>query len=184
MGSLWSLFFPPDKQFNITLIGLDAAGKTTLLYTLKGLKDIQTIPTIGFSIENVRWNNIMFTMWDLNARGNRMGKWKPFLSTNSQGIIFVVNCADVERIDEARQELEKVLREDAVLSVPLLVFANHQDLPNAISAEVVTEKLGLHAVRQRKWFVQPSVATTGVGLQEGLAWIGGELNDIPVLEGK
>ena len=73
---------------------------------------------------------------------------------NTQGIIFVVDSNDRERISEAREELQRMLNEDELRDALLLVFANKQDLPNAMSAAEITDKLGLHGLRQRTWFIQ------------------------------
>ena len=73
--------------------------------------------------------------------------------------------------NDARIELHTMLREDKLRGMPLLVFANKQDLPGALSAAEVTERLGLEELRDRQWHVQPCCATTGDGLQEGLNWL-------------
>ena len=87
------------------------------------------------------------------------------------GIIFVVDSNDRERIPEAREELQRMLNEDELRDAILLVFANKQDLPNAMNAE----KLGLQSIRQREWFIQATCATTGDGLFEGLEWLSSNL---------
>jgi ADP-ribosylation factor protein 1 len=64
-----------------------------------------------------------------------------------------------------------MLNEDELRDAILLVFANKQDLPNAMTAAEITDKLGLHSIRQRHWFIQSSCATNGEGLVEGLDWL-------------
>ena len=90
---------------------------------------------------------------------------------NTQGIIFVVDSNDRDRINEARDELQRMLNEDELRDALLLVFANKQDLPNAMNAAEITDKLGLHSLRQRNWFIQAACATSGDGLYEGLEWL-------------
>jgi ADP-ribosylation factor protein 1 len=90
---------------------------------------------------------------------------------NTQGLIFVVDSNDKERITEAAEELGKMLGEDELRDAALLVFANKQDLPNAMSVAEVTDKLGLHALKNRKWYIQSTCATSGDGLYEGLDWL-------------
>ncbi|KAK7829537.1 adp-ribosylation factor [Quercus suber] len=118
------------KEMRILMVGLDAAGKTTILYKLKLGEIVTTIPTIGFNVETVEYKNISFTVWDVGGQDK----------------------------DELR---------DAVL----LVFANKQDLPNAMNAAEITDKLGLHSLRQRHWYIQSTCATSGEGLYEGLEWL-------------
>lgn len=91
------------------------------------------------------------------------------------GIIFVVDSNDRERIGEARDELMRMLNEDELRDALLLVFANKQDLPNAMKTAEMTDKLGLHSLRQRNWYIQSTCATTGDGLYEGLEWLSNSL---------
>lgn len=90
---------------------------------------------------------------------------------NTQGIIFVVDSNDRDRVNEAREELQRMLNEDELRDAILLVFANKQDLPNAMNAAEITDKLGLHSLRQRQWYIQSTCATSGDGLYEGLEWV-------------
>ncbi len=75
----------------------------------------------------------------------------------------------------ARDELHRMLNEDELRDSVLLVFANKQDLPNAMSAAEMTDKLGLHGLRHRQWYIQACCATTGDGLYEGLDWLSATL---------
>ena len=100
--------------------------------------------------------------------------WRHYFQ-NTQGLIFVVDSNDRERISEAREELAKMLSEDELRDAVLLVFANKQDLPNAMSAAEMTDKLGLHGLRHRTWYIQGCIATNGDGLYEGLDWLSATL---------
>ena len=94
---------------------------------------------------------------------------------NTQGVIFVVDSNDRDRVGEARDELHRMLNEDELRESILLVFANKQDLPNAMSAAEMTDKLGLNGLRHRQWYIQACCATTGDGLYEGLDWLSATL---------
>jgi ADP-ribosylation factor protein 1 len=96
---------------------------------------------------------------------------------NTQGIIFVVDSNDRERVGEAREELQRMLNEDELRDAVLLVFANKQDLPNAMNATELTDKLGLQSLRQRDWYIQATCATSGDGLFEGLEWLSQRLKN-------
>ncbi|EOA21654.1 hypothetical protein CARUB_v10002073mg [Capsella rubella] len=148
------------KEMRILMVGLDAAGKTTILYKLKLGEIVTTIPTIGFNVETVEYKNISFTVWDVGGQDK-----------NTQGLIFVVDSNDRDRVVEARDELHRMLNEDELRDAVLLVFANKQDLPNAMNAAEITDKLGLHSLRQRHWYIQSTCATSGEGLYEGLDWL-------------
>lgn len=149
---------------------LDAAGKTTLLYKLKLGEIVTTIPTIGFNVETVEYKNINFTVWDIGGQDRIRPLWRHYFQ-NSKGIIFVVDSNDRARINEAADELKKLLVEDELRDASVLVLANKQDLPQAMSTAEVANKLGLNNERNHKWFIQSACATTGEGLYEGLDWL-------------
>ncbi len=169
---LQSLF--GHKEMRILMVGLDAAGKTTILYKLKLGEIVTTIPTIGFNVETVEYKNISFTVWDVGGQDKIRPLWRHYYQ-NTQGIIFVVDSNDRDRIGEAREELQRMLNEDELRDAVLLVFANKQDLPNAMTAAEITEKLGLQSIRPRSWFIQATCATSGDGLYEGLEWLASTL---------
>merc|ERR1712072_1246110 len=158
------------KEMRILMVGLDAAGKTTILYKLKLGEVVTTIPTIGFNVEKVEYKNINFSVWDVGGQDKIRKLWRYYYA-NTQGLIFVIDSNDRDRIEDAREELMKILGEDEMRDAVLLVFANKQDLPNAMPAADVTEKLGLSGMRNRQWFMQSACATTGDGLYEGLDWM-------------
>ena len=93
----------------------------------------------------------------------------------ADGIIFVVDSNDRDRISAARDELDKMCQEEALRDAILLVFSNKQDLPNAMNASEMVEKLGLRSRSNRKWYIQAACATQGDGLYEGLDWLVSEL---------
>jgi ADP-ribosylation factor protein 1 len=162
------------KEMRILMVGLDAAGKTTILYKLKLGEIVTTIPTIGFNVETVEYKNIQFTVWDVGGQDKIRPLWRHYFQ-NTQGIIFVVDSNDRERVVEAREELQRMLNEDELRDALLLVFANKQDLPNAMNAAEITDKLGLHSLKQRAWYIQSTCATSGDGLYEGLEWLSNSL---------
>merc|ERR1711862_588003 len=159
-----------SKEMRILMVGLDAAGKTTILYKLKLGEVVTTIPTIGFNVETVEYKNISFTVWDVGGQDKIRPLWRHYYQ-GTQGLIFVVDSNDRDRVEDAKEELNKMLNEDEMREAVLLVFANKQDLPNAMPAAEVTEKLGLHNMRNRQWYIQSACATTGDGLYEGLDWL-------------
>eukprot|EP00992_Anisonema_acinus_P009097 TRINITY_DN5283_c0_g1_i1.p1 TRINITY_DN5283_c0_g1~~TRINITY_DN5283_c0_g1_i1.p1 ORF type:complete len:197 (+),score=65.91 TRINITY_DN5283_c0_g1_i1:45-593(+) len=169
LSQLYNTFFA-KKEVRILMVGLDAAGKTTILYKLKMGEVVTTVPTIGFNMETVEYKNISMNVWDVGGQDKLRPLWKHYFS-NSNGVIFVVDSADRDRAGAAKAELSKMLQEEELQKAIVLVFANKQDLPNSMSTEEVTEKLGLHDYRGRHWFVQGACATSGEGLYEGLEWL-------------
>ncbi|XP_042488669.1 ADP-ribosylation factor 2-like [Macadamia integrifolia] len=164
------------REMRILMVGLDAAGKTTILYKLKLGEIVTTIPTIGFNVETVEYKNVSFTVWDVGGQDKIRPLWRHYFQ-NTQGLIFVVDSNDKERVLEARDELHRMLNEDELRNATLLVFANKQDLPNAMSVSEITDKLGLHSLRQRPWYIQSTCATSGQGLYEGLDWLSNHISN-------
>ncbi|KAJ1734718.1 Arf GTPase arf1 [Coemansia biformis] len=162
------------KEMRILMVGLDAAGKTTILYKLKLGEIVTTIPTIGFNVETVEYKNISFTVWDVGGQDKIRPLWRHYFQ-NTQGIIFVVDSNDRDRISEARDELQRMIGEDELRDAILLVFANKQDLPNAMTNEEIVDLLNLGTLRHRDWFIQKTCATSGDGLYEGLDWLSSNL---------
>eukprot|EP00587_Corethron_hystrix_P007170 CAMPEP_0113328820 /NCGR_PEP_ID=MMETSP0010_2-20120614/20346_1 /TAXON_ID=216773 ORGANISM="Corethron hystrix, Strain 308" /NCGR_SAMPLE_ID=MMETSP0010_2 /ASSEMBLY_ACC=CAM_ASM_000155 /LENGTH=248 /DNA_ID=CAMNT_0000190419 /DNA_START=244 /DNA_END=990 /DNA_ORIENTATION=- /assembly_acc=CAM_ASM_000155 len=126
MGILVSKLFSSlfrRKEVRILILGLDNAGKTTILYRLQNESDeaIQTIPTIGFNVETLQYKNIKFQVWDLGGQTSIRPYWRCYYP-NTDAIIFVVDSADTERMGIARGELSAMLEEDELKESILLVF--------------------------------------------------------------
>lgn len=181
-----------------------------------------TIPTVGFNVETVTYKNVKFNVWDVGGQDKIRPLWRHYYTGNvliwrirtdinqlilllfsvythlgTQGLIFVVDCADRDRIDEARTELHRIINDREMRDAIILIFANKQDLPDgecvrcvrfilsilnwfvsfpfipnsAMKPHEIQEKLGLTRIRDRNWYVQPSCATSGDGLYEGLTWL-------------
>merc|ERR1712078_793895 len=94
------------KDCRILMVGLDASGKTTILYKLKLGEVVTTIPTIGFNVETVEYKNISFTVWDVGGQDKIRPLWRHYFQ-NTQGLIFVVDSNDRDRIGEARDEMSR-----------------------------------------------------------------------------
>merc|ERR1712086_1117286 len=169
MSKVWERMVG-KTEMRMGMVGLDAAGKTTVLYKLKLGEVVTTIPTIGFNVETVEYKNINFTVWDVGGQDKIRKLWRYYYQ-NTQGLIFVVDSNDQDPIGDACEEIAKILSEDEMREAVVLVFANKQDLPNSMPAAEVIEKLGLQTMQNRKWFVQSACATTGDGLYEGLDWM-------------
>ncbi|XP_077326742.1 uncharacterized protein LOC143961351 [Lithobates pipiens] len=173
MGALLSSLYQALMSFSgtkarILMLGLDAAGKTTILYKLKLNETVCTIPTIGFNVETVEpIRNVTFTVWDVAGQGNIANLWRHYYA-NTDGLIFVVDSADPERFDEARTALSAMLEDDEMRGVPFLLMANKQDLPGARKPMELSEELGLAKTKGHQWHIQGCCATNGEGLLEGL----------------
>jgi ADP-ribosylation factor 6 len=170
MGKLFSKLFG-DGEMRILMLGLDAAGKTTILYKLKLGQPVATIPTVGFNVETVRYKNVKLSVWDVGGQEKIRPLWRHYY-TGTHGLIFVVDSADRHRIGEAAEELMRIVSDREMRTALILVIANKQDLPGAMKPYEVQEKLGLARLEaDRTWYVQPACANSGEGLYEGLSWL-------------
>ncbi|KAF3351084.1 hypothetical protein VdG1_00472 [Verticillium dahliae VDG1] len=170
-----------SKEMRLLMLGLDAAGKTTILYKLKLGQDVTTIPTVGFNVETVTYKNVKFNVWDVGGQDKIRPLWRHYFSVisaayiataeSTQGLIFVIDSSDRARIEEARSELHRIINDREMKDSLLLVFANKQDINDAMKPQEVTEALQLSKLKDKVWYVVPSCATTGEGLLEGLAWL-------------
>lgn len=167
-----------SKEMRLLMLGLDAAGKTTILYKLKLGQDVTTIPTVGFNVETVTYKNVKFNVWDVGGQDKIRPLWRHYFS-GTQGLIFVVDSADRARIDEARQELHRIINDREMKDCLLLVFANKQDDERHMKVQEVTAALQLDKLKDKVWYVVPSCALTGEGLLEGLAWLSNNVKSPP-----
>ena len=168
--NVWSKLFAMEDM-RILMVGLDAAGKTTILYKLKLGELVTPIPTIGFNVEEVNYKNINFTMWDVGGQKKLREMWR-FYYENTQAVIFVVDSADHQRVEhEAKEELHNLMNQEELKDCVFLIYANKQDFAGALNPGQLAEKLGLNQMRGKKWYVQSAIATRGDGLYEGLDWL-------------
>ncbi|KAL3586321.1 hypothetical protein D5086_013188 [Populus alba] len=174
MGIFFSKMFSSvfgNKEARILVLGLDNAGKTTILYRLQMGEVVSTIPTIGFNVETVQYNNIKFQVWDLGGQTSIRPYWRCYFP-NTQAIIYVVDSSDTDRLVIAKDEFHAILEEEELRGAVVLIYANKQDLPGALDDAAVTEALELHKIKNRQWAIFKTSAVKGEGLFEGLDWRG------------
>ncbi|XP_033729457.1 ADP-ribosylation factor-like protein 3 [Pecten maximus] len=161
-----------SQELRILLLGLDNSGKTTLLKNLaKEEHEFKNIaPTQGFNIKSVSADGLQLNVWDIGGQRRIRPYWKNYFD-NTDVLIYVVDSSDRKRLMESGDELEELLSEDKLVGVPLLVFANKQDLENATPYGEIAEGMGLQSIRSRSWNIFPCSAKTGEGLDEGIVWI-------------
>ena len=170
---LWNTFGGGNKEYRLLMLGLDAAGKTTILYKMKLNEVVNTIPTIGFNVETFEYKHITFNCWDIGGQHKLRTMWQHYFD-NVDALVYVIDSADIERVEENKETLMGLLNEDALRDAQVLVYANKQDLPNALTCPQLVEKLGLATMR-RKWQIQGCSGKTGSGLIEGMDWLSNSL---------
>ncbi|KAG4304156.1 hypothetical protein PORY_002520 [Pneumocystis oryctolagi] len=125
---------------------------------------------IGFNMETVSYKNIRFSVWDLGGQTSIRPYWRCYY-TGTRAIIYVIDSTDTPRLSATAKELHAIMQENELLDIDLLIFANKQDCPNALTAAEISEKLDLTEMRERNWTVISTSAVTGEGLIEGLDWL-------------
>lgn len=166
-----------NREMRVVMLGLDAAGKTTILYKLHIGEVLSTVPTIGFNVEKVQYKNVIFTVWDVGGQEKLRPLWRHYFN-NTDALIYVVDCCDRDRVDKAASEFKQIIDDPLMQHSVILVFANKQDLPRSLSPSEIVTALGLQKIKSRKWHVQGAVATRGEGLYEGMDWLSATLKSL------
>merc|ERR1712142_1213427 len=177
MGGLFSYFrgLLGNKELRILILGLDGAGKTTILYRLQVGEVVTTIPTIGFNVEQVTYKNLRFQVWDLGGQTSIRPYWRCYYS-NTDAIIYVVDSADRDRIGISKQELVSMLEEEELKSAILVVLANKRDMEGAMTVAEVHSALGLDALKTRTFQIFKTSAVKGDGLDQAMDWLANALS--------
>lgn len=166
-------FLPGFQSMHVVVIGLDSSGKTSLLYRLKFGEFVKSVPTKGFNMEKIKVavgtsRSIIFQVWDVGGQEKLRPLWKSY-TRRTDGIVFVVDAAEVERMEEAKVELHKITKIAENQGVPVLILANKQDLPGALTMAEVEKLLAVHELcSSTLHYVQGCSAVDGTGLQQGL----------------
>ncbi|CAL8106437.1 unnamed protein product [Calicophoron daubneyi] len=172
MGGIFSLFSRlfGSRERRILILGLDGAGKTTILYRLQVGEVVTTIPTIGFNVETVVYKNLKFQVWDLGGQTSIRPYWRCYYS-NTDAIIYVVDSMDRDRVGISKQELVSMLEEEELRNAVLVVLANKQDIPGCMTISEVANSLGLATIKNRRYQLFKTSAIKGEGLNEAMDWL-------------
>ena len=158
-----------DRESKVLVLGLDNSGKTTVLRQLGGEDVSQVTPTQGFNVRSIQKNACSLNMWDIGGQKTIREYWRNHLDCTDV-LIFVVDSSDQRRMKEASEELHLLLDEDKLVSVPLLVLANKQDLLNSLSPKEIAGEFDLASIKNRAWRILPCSARNG-DLSDGVDWI-------------
>lgn len=159
-----------DKESRLLILGLDNSGKSSILKALSGEDPTNTTPTQGFNIKSIVSDGFKLNMWDIGGQKSIRSYWHNYFES-TDGLIWVVDSADTKRLEETGYELETLLKEEKLAGVPVMIFANKQDLFSAETPAKISEALNLSGITDRAWHIQGCSATKGDGLQDGIAWI-------------
>eukprot|EP00759_Apiculatamorpha_spiralis_P028660 PhF_6_TR3116/c0_g1_i1/m.4538/K07944/ARL3; ADP-ribosylation factor-like protein 3 len=171
MGILdWFRSKPQIKEARLLILGLDNSGKTSILKKLSEEDISHIMPTQGFNVKTLNSPGFKLNVWDIGGQRAIRPYWRNYYA-DTNGLVFVIDAADTNRLEEAGTELHQLLEEEQLSGVPLLVFANKQDLVNATPPKDIAELMQLPALKDRAWQIQGCSAKTSGGLQDGLDWL-------------
>ncbi len=174
MGHLFTRLFDriagETRGRKILLLGLDGAGKTTLVMKLKLGEVVHTVPTIGFNVETIEYKRLKFTIWDIGGQDKIRVLWRYYYS-GSNAIVFLVDVTDSKRLGLAKAEIHKLLEDDELQDAVLLVLANKMDMGVNANVPDIKDKLDLDFIKGRPWAIYGCSALTGTGVFEGFDWL-------------
>ncbi|XP_058482245.1 ADP-ribosylation factor-like protein 2 [Solea solea] len=163
-----------ERELRLLMLGLDNAGKTTILKKFNG-EDVSTIsPTLGFNIKTLEHKGFKLNIWDVGGQKSLRSYWRNYFES-TDGLVWVVDSADRLRLQDCKDELSALLREERLAGATLLVFANKQDLPGSLSKDAIREALALDELKSHHWCIIGCSAITGENLLAGMDWL---LDDI------
>ena len=187
MGFIFSkildFFSRSRNNFKIIILGIQNAGKTTILYRLSIGQLVKTTPTIGSNVEEISYNNVKLQAWDLGGQESTRSVWNVYF-VNTDAIIYVIDTHD-ETYDDSKTQFYKLLQNDALKNAVILIYANKQDLPGAKNVAEIIRIYELDTIKDHIWHIQPCSAQTGEGLITGMKWLSDQLvfksnNNFPI----
>ena len=187
MGFIFSkildFFSRSRSNFKIIILGIQNAGKTTILYRLSLGQLVQTTPTIGSNVEEISYNNVKLQAWDLGGQESTRSVWDVYF-VNTDAIIYVIDTHETN-YEESKNQFYKLLENEALKNTVILIYANKQDLQGAKCVNEIMQIYEFDKIKDHIWHIQPCSAQTGEGLVTGMKWLSDQLvfksnNNFPV----
>lgn len=173
---LWKYIFS-KTEFHVLILGIDKAGKTTLLEKLKsiysnleGLSPDRIVPTVGLNIGRIEADNSKLVFWDLGGQVGLRTIWEKYYE-EAHAVIYVIDAACPTSFEDSKSALEKALRHEDLRGAPILILANKQDLPGAVSSEELARYLDLKELNERLYMFEAVSAYDGMGIKFGVDWL-------------
>ena len=168
-------FFTKNRNnFKIIILGMQNAGKTTILYRLSLGTLVKTTPTIGSNVEELTYNNVKFQAWDLGGQESIRSVWDVYYM-NTDAIVYVIDSQDDEYFEESKSQFHKLLKHPTLKNATILIFANKQDLTRAKNINKLIQDYEFDKIKSHVWHIQPCSALKGEGLITGIKWLSEQL---------
>ncbi|XP_014059507.1 ADP-ribosylation factor-like protein 5C isoform X1 [Salmo salar] len=159
-----------DREHKVIIVGLDNAGKTTILYQFLTKEAVHTSPTIGSNVEEISVRKTRFLVWDVGGQESLRASWNSYYC-NTEIVILVVDSTDRERLTLNKDELHRMLEHEDLQNAAILVLANKQDMKDSMTVAEISQCLTLSSITAHSWHVQACCALTGEGLPASLDWM-------------
>jgi len=164
-----SLFW--KQEMELTLVGLQNSGKTTLVNILaSGGFNEDMIPTVGFNMKKITKGNVTIKLWDIGGQPRFRSMWERYCR-GVNAILFVVDSADKEKFEPSKKELHELLSKPSLGGIPLLVLGNKNDIPEAIGVDEIIDKLALKSITGREVCCYSISAKNSVNIDITLEWL-------------
>lgn len=174
LSKILEFFTKSRNNFKIIILGMQNAGKTTILYRLSLGQLVKTTPTIGSNVEELTYNNVKFQAWDLGGQESTRSVWDVYYM-NTDAIVYVIDSIDDEYYEESKIQFHKMLNNPALKNATILIFANKQDLPGAKTVNKLIEDYEFDKIKSHVWQIQSCSALKGEGLVTGIKWLSEQL---------
>lgn len=174
LSKIIEFFTRSRNNFKIVILGMQNAGKTTILYRLSLGQVVKTTPTIGSNVEELVYENVKFQAWDLGGQESNRSLWDVYYM-NTDGVIYVIDSQDENNYEESKAQFHKILKNSTLKNATILIYANKQDLQGAKSINDIIRDYELDKIKNHSWQIQPCSALRGEGLIEGLKWLSEQL---------
>ncbi|CAD5212969.1 unnamed protein product [Bursaphelenchus okinawaensis] len=165
-----------EHEIRVLILGLDCSGKTTIMTRLNGEDYMAVAPTFGFNIITLEFRDWKLNCWDIGGQISLRSYWRNYFE-HTDALVFVVDATDRLRLKEAREELDKLLNEQCLVGVTLLILANKRDIRGSLTAEEIQKEMKLEEIKYHHWKIFDSSAYTGENLIEAFEWMCKDVDD-------
>ena len=174
LSKIIEFFTKSRNNFKIIILGMQNAGKTTILYRLSLGQIVKTTPTIGSNVEELTYNNVKFQAWDLGGQESTRSVWDVYYM-NTDAVVYVIDSQDDEYFEESKAQFHKLIHNQTLKNATILIFANKQDLPGSKDVNKLVQDYEFFKIRDHVWHIQPCSALKGEGLVTGIKWLSEQL---------
>ena len=174
LSKIIEFFTKSRNNFKIIILGMQNAGKTTILYRLSLGQIVKTTPTIGSNVEELTYNNVKFQAQDLCGQESTRSVWDVYYM-NTDAVVYVIDSQDDEYFEESKAQFHKLIHNQTLKNATILIFANKQDLPGSKDVNKLVQDYEFFKIKDHVWHIQPCSALKGEGLVTGIKWLSEQL---------